>query len=191
MDIWAQHGIRRRCQLSLAAVLGIHLAAALTPGQTPAEYALKAAVLYNITKFVEWLPEAFKNPADPIAICVLGENPFGDTLNQVVSGKVRDGRKFAVRQISDVSNANGCQILFVSSSEQKHFHSILEGAPSRGTLTIGDTEGFATKGGIVNLRVEGDKIRLQINVGVAEKQRIRVSSRLLGLADIVKSGAGR
>jgi hypothetical protein len=68
---------------------------------------------------------------------------------------------------------------------------ILEGAPSRGTLTVGDTEGFAAEGGIVNLRVEGDKIHIQVNVGAAERQRIRISSRLLGLAEIVKSGASR
>jgi hypothetical protein len=155
------------------------------------EYTLKAAVLYNVTKFVEWPPEAFRSSSDPVAICVLGDNPFGDALSQAVGGKVHDGRKFAVRQVNDVSKASGCQILFVSSSEQKRLHSILVGTPSGGTLTISDTEGFTAEGGIVNLRVEGDKIRLQINVGAAERQRVRISSRLLGLAEIVKSSASK
>ncbi len=177
-------------RLSLAVVLGFCLPAAVT-GQGAEEYALKAAVIYNITKFVEWPPEAFTSPSDRITICVLGENPFGDALNQAVTGKAHDGRMFAVRKVPDASAVNGCQILFVSSSERARFRTILESVPSRGTLTIGDTEGFASQGGIVNLKVESGKIRIRINVGVAEQQKLRISSRLLGLAEIVKSGAGR
>ena len=192
MDMGANHHrARRRCRLSMAVILGIHLAAAVTHEQTVDEYVLKAAVLYNVTRFVEWPPDAFKSPSDPIAVCILGENPFGDELSQVVSGKVHDGRKFTVRRVPDVSEAHGCQILFVSSSEQKRFRSILEGVPSRGTLTIGDTEGFSAQGGIITLLLEGEKIHLHVNVGVAERARVRISSRLLGLAEIVKSSVGR
>src|SRR5689334_4468687 len=124
-DSGTKRRVRRWRRLSLAAILGIHLAATVARAQMAEEYTLKAAVLYNVTKFVEWPPEAFRSSSDPVAICVLGENPFGDALSQAVGGKLHDGRKFAVRQVNDVSKANGCQILFVSSSEQKRLHAIL------------------------------------------------------------------
>ena len=168
-------------------MIGIHLATALMGGEPAEEYALKAAVLYNVTRFVEWPPEAFKSPSDPITICILGENPFGDALKQAVDGKTHDGRKFVVRQVPDVSKAGTCQVLFISSSEQKRFRSILTEVPSRATLTVGDTGGFTNQGGVVNLSVEGQKIRLQVNLAAANHAHIRISSRLLGLAEIVKS----
>ena len=95
-------------------------------GQSANEYQVKAAFLYNFAKFVEWPAQSFKSPDDPIAICTLGQNPFGSMLEDTVNGKKLEGRGFVVRAISDVQQASGCHILFVSSSEQKHLRSILD-----------------------------------------------------------------
>jgi hypothetical protein len=91
--------------------------ALLTTGacaQVIEEYQIKAAFIYNFAKFVEWPPQAFKTSTDPITICVLGQNPFGNALEQAVSGKTVEGRTFVVRQLSSELPATGCQILFVS-----------------------------------------------------------------------------
>ena len=170
---------------SLACVLGCALVTSPARAQPAQEYALKAAVLYNITKFVEWPPQAFKGRSDPLTVCVLGENPFGDALIEALNGKLHESRGFNVRNFRDISSAGGCQVLFVSASEQKRFRSILDEVSARATLTIGDADGFTAAGGILNLKLEELKVRLQVNLAAAEKSGIRISSRLLSLAEIV------
>jgi YfiR/HmsC-like len=177
----------RRCgaiwRVGLAAALGWPAAAAHC--QTADEYQVKAAFIYNFAKFVEWPPEAFKTPAEPMTICVLGQNPFGGGLDRIVSGKAIEGRALAVRQISGEQQASGCQILFVSSSEGKRVGLIVSAFPRTGTLTIGETEDFALDGGVINFKIEDGRVRLQVNVKAAEKARLRISSKLLSLAQIV------
>jgi hypothetical protein len=150
------------------------------------EYRLKAAFVSSFAGFVEWPPDALKSPRDPIVICVLGENPFGSALDQAVIGKTLQDRKLAVRSIADVRQAAGCQILFISSSERKHLRSILKEPQLSGILTVGDSDDFTSEGGVIDLQVEGDRIRILINMEAAEQSRLRISSKLLSLARIVK-----
>jgi hypothetical protein len=163
---------------------GSHIRAAL--GQTTDEYQVKAAFLYNFAKFVEWPPQAFKSPTDPIAICILGEDPFGHALEDAVKGKTIEGRGFVVPRISEVRQADSCQILFVSSAERKRARAILAELRANGVLTVGETEGFAEAGGVINFKLEGGRLRLEINVDAAERAKLRLSSKLLSLAQIVK-----
>jgi YfiR/HmsC-like len=179
----------RTRQIAVRLALAMLVSAALcavTHGQTINEYELKAAFLYNFAKFVEWPPEAFKGPSEPIAICILGENPFGGALEQAVNGKLVDGRKFVIRQVTGPQQASRCHILFVCSPEQKRALSILGELKTAGSLTVGDTDGFASAGGVVNFMVERGKIRFQINLEAAEREKLRISSKLLNLAQIVK-----
>jgi hypothetical protein len=150
------------------------------------EYQVKAAFIYNFAKFVEWPPQAFKNSTDPITICVLGQNPFGNALEEAVSGKTVEGRTFVVRTLSGEQPAVGCQIVFVSSSERKRFHAILGEIKAGGVLTVGETETFASEGGVINFKIEAGRVRLQVNVDAAEQAKLRISSKLLSLAQIVK-----
>ena len=155
-------------------------------GQKIDEYQLKAAFVCNFANFVEWPPDAFKSPADPLAICVLGHNPFGRSLEGLLEGKVAGGRALAVREISDVRQAGGCHILFVSSSERLRFRSILESLRTSSVFSVGDTNDFIADGGLVNLRLEEGKVRIEINASVAKERNLRISSRLLSLARSVK-----
>ena len=156
-----------------------------TRGQSANEYQVKAAFLYNFAKFVEWPAQSFKGSDDPIAICTLGQNPFGSMLEDAVKGKTLEGRAFVVRAIPDVRQARGCHILFISSSEQKHLQLILESIKAPGILTVGETEGFAKNGGIINFKLEGGMVRFEINVGAAAKEGLQIRSNLLSLAEIV------
>jgi hypothetical protein len=155
-------------------------------GQTTEEYRVKAAFLRNFPKFVEWPSQAFKNPSEPFAICVLGKNPFGDALARAVSGGTVDGRPFSVLQIEDPSPARICQILFISASERRRLHSILGELKGAATLTVGECDDFAEAGGVVNFKIEGGSIRLQINPAAAAQQQLHISAKLLSLAEIVK-----
>ena len=105
------------------------------------EYTVKAAYLYNFAKFVEWPAEAFHGPADPISICVVGQNPFGRKLREAVDGKLVGGRRFALRHLLDVGQAAGCHIVFVASSERDRFGPMLEDLKANGILTGGRHSG--------------------------------------------------
>jgi YfiR/HmsC-like len=175
--------------MSLRISFGIALWATLGRGAGgPAidEYAMKAAFIYNFAKFVAWPPQAFRTSTDPITICVLGQNPFGSGLDDVVSGKAIEGRAFVVRRLSGEQSPAGCQILFVSSSERKRLHAIFDEIKTRGVLTVGETDTFASEGGMINFQVQAGRVRFQVNVDAAEQANLHISSKLLSLAQIVK-----
>lgn len=169
----------------------IALLAAVTPltGTSPApvdEYEVKAAFIYNFAKFVAWPARAFKSPADPVAICILGDDPFNGALERAVSGKTVEGRAFTVQQFRETDMECDCQVLFVSSSGRKRFQSVAAGLKAAGVLIIGESMGFATEGGVINFKIESGKVRFEINVDAAEQQQLHISSKLLSLAQVVK-----
>jgi hypothetical protein len=166
-------------------ILGLLLTTAAW-GQTVEEYRVKAAFLFNFAKFVDWPAQVFKSSADPITICVVGQNPFGHALVDVVSGKTTGGRTFLVRDASGPHPAAGCQILFVSSSERKHLRSTLSEIRTDGVLTVGETDSFISEGGIINFKIENGRVCLQVNPEAADLARLHISSKLLSLAQIIK-----
>ena len=168
-------------------VLAGMLLVACVRGQVLDEYQVKAAFLYNFAKFVEWPPEAFKTPKDPILVCVLGHNPFGNALEDAIRGKSIEGRTFAYRHVSDAESASACQILFVGWEESKHFRALLESLKPMGILTVGEAQGFATGGGVINFKLDEGRVRFEINLDAAEHEQLHISAKLLSLAQIVKS----
>jgi hypothetical protein len=155
-------------------------------GQAAEEYRLKAAFVASISGFVEWPPDALKNASDPLVICVLGEDPFGSALDQTISGKAVQDHKLIARRIAEVRQAFGCQILFISSSERRRLHGILKEVQASAILTVGDAGNFTSEGGMIDLLLEGDRIRILVNTEAADLGRLRISSKLLSLARIVK-----
>jgi hypothetical protein len=176
---------RNRITRLLAIFLAGAVAWADARGQTVDEYQVKAAFLYNFAKFVEWPPRTFKSSRDPITICIVGQSPVGAALEQAVNSKTIDARAFVIRQVAGVQPSGGCQILFVGASERKRLKSILGEVKTSGVLTVGEMDGFVAEGGVVNFTLEEGKIRFQINLNAAEQQKLRISSKLLSLAQIV------
>ena len=150
------------------------------------EYKVKAAFIYNFAKFLVWPAKVFNGPADPVSICILGDDPFHGALEQATSGKSVEGRGFSVRHLSNTDSGSNCQILFVSASGRKRFHALAENLKSGSVLSIGESPGFAAEGGILNFKVESGRVRFEINVQAAEQQQLQISSKLLSLAEIVK-----
>ena len=172
---------------ALTLVLAVLITARAAPAQKIDEDHFKAAFLFNVAQFVEWPLPAFKAASDPVVGCILGGSPLGDLLGRAASRNLVGGRRFVVRRISDARQSDGCHILFVSSSQKKHWRSVLKETARKGVLTVGDTEGFAAQGGVFNFKHEGDRIRIQVNLEAAQEQKLRISSKLLSLSQIVKS----
>jgi hypothetical protein len=163
--------------LSLALV--VLTASAVTGQPTASEYEVKAAFLYNFARFVEWPEGASGNQ---FVIGVFGEDPFGSVLDQTVGGKRVGGNELVLRRFRSLESLEPCQILFIAAGEQGRFAEVvaaLHGAP---VLTVGESEGFLERGGIINLRLEDQKVRFEINAGEAERAGLKISSQLLKLA---------
>jgi hypothetical protein len=177
------------CLLS-AMALGSH-AEALDSSDS-AEYLIKAGFIYNFAKLVEWPTASFAQPDSPIVIGILGEDPFGATLDRIVADKKINGRGFAVKRVKwsrDFRDLRDCNILFVSSSEKEHIESVIDAMKGLPILTIGDAPGFAKRGGIINFLLEDNKVRFEVNVEAAKHADLTISSRLLTLARIVQQAA--
>jgi len=166
-------------------LLGI-LLSPLCSGQAFNEYQVKAAFLYTLTRFVEWPAQSFSGPSAELAICVFGADPFGNYLADAVRGKAVEGHPLAVRRLADRPVAGECHILFIAASEQARMRSLLAGVAAPGLLTAGDTPDFAAQGGVVGLRLEGDHIGLIVNLAAADRAKLKVSSRVLSLATVIR-----
>jgi hypothetical protein len=148
------------------------------------EYHVKAAFIFNFARFVEWPAQAFKSADEPIEICVLGQNPFGSLLDKAVEGKVVGTRRFVVREVRDAPQAGQCHIVFVSAEGWPRSRAVLGGIKKCCVLTVGETGEFIAGGGMINLRLEDARVRVEINPDAAERARLRISSKLLSLAEI-------
>jgi hypothetical protein len=175
--------IAHRAQRAL--LLGI-LASGMCRAQVFYEYQVKAAFLYTFAKFVEWPPQTFPGPGAAMTICVLGEDPFGSFLNDVIRGKTVGERPLVVYRLANLRGVGECQILFIAASERSRMPAVLASVSNPGLLTVGDTPEFASQGGIIGLQRDGDRIRLVVNPSAAEKAKLRISSRVLSLATIIK-----
>jgi hypothetical protein len=170
--------------LVVAAGLMLGVAPAALAQSAP-EPVLKAAFLYNFAKFAEWPADAA--PADPLTICVFGDAAIADALDETVKGRTVDGRKTVVVRVKP-EGFRGCHVLYLSGLDAKRAQAIIDDLKSAPVLTVGDREQFAQSGGIAGLFVEQGRMRFAINVEAAQRGRLRISSRLLSLAKIVKDG---
>ena len=151
------------------------------------EYMIKAAFLYNFAKFIEWPPKTFEDSKSPVRLCVLGKNPFGIALESI-EGKTIHGRKLIIEQLNSTKEIKICHMLFISESEKKQLDYILNNIKDLNVLTIGDTENFARLGVIINLTMAKKKIRFKINLDAANRAGLKISSKLLKLANIIQEG---
>jgi YfiR/HmsC-like len=153
------------------------------------EYLIKAGFIYNFANLVQWPSNAFAQPDSPIVIGILGEGSFGTILDRVLEGKKVNGRAFLVKRLRSVTDLKECHILFVSSSDMTHLTEAIHLVKGMPILTIGEIPGFAKRGGIINLVIEDNKVRFEVNVEAAKEADLNISSRLLALAKIVQQPA--
>lgn len=168
--------------LAAAWLLGSGLAAQTA---RPSEYQVKAVFLYNFAQFVDWPPDAVVDSQAPVVIGVLGENPFGETLDATVRGEHRGTRSFVVRRYQHVEDVKGCDILFISRPEGDRPEGVLADLKRRPILTVSDADGFAEHGGMIGFVTDRSRIRLQINLGAAQAAHLTISSKLLRLAEVI------
>ena len=160
--------------------------AAVAQTGSAGEYELKAAMLYRLTYFVEWPATVVPDSEGPTILCVLGQDPVGTALPSVISGKAGSGRRTEVRHPRSANEIRGCQVVYVAASEKKNIAQILAALKGSGVLTVADMAQFAAKGGMIQFSLEDNRVRFDVNLAEATQAGLKISSRLLMLARIVK-----
>jgi hypothetical protein len=156
----------------------------------PTEYQVKAAYLYNFGRFVEWPAKLAASNSHSFAICVLGQDPFGPTLNATLADETINGKSVVAKRIPSPDEAVNCRILFISSSEEGHLKQILAVLDRESVLTVSDLPQFSRRGGMVQFVLDEKRVRFEINLTPAEHAGLTLSSELLKLATNVRRSAG-
>jgi hypothetical protein len=149
------------------------------------EYELKAVLIYNFAQYTDWPTNAFESVDSPFVIGILGNDPFGGSLETTVENETIAGRTFLVKHFSTVAEIQTCHILYIGQSETKRLGTVLAGLKGRPILTLSDIENSAYAGVCVRFLTVNNKIRLRINVDSLSADNLVMSSKILRLAEIV------
>lgn len=174
--------IRTACLIALMVILAVPGASAAPPPDVTGEYRLKAALMYRIAKFVRWPDAAI---ADDLGICVLGEDPFGRSLDELEALQVRDVRIRTYRKINLRDLGADCAVVFVSESERSRLDIVLSRLGGQPVLTIADFDGFSDAGGMIEFSRSASRIGFKVNVDASERAGLQISSQLLQVASTV------
>jgi hypothetical protein len=151
------------------------------------EYQLKAAFLYNFTKFVDWPPQHFATEHEPITIAILGANPFGAELEMIVKERRVNGREIAITTGASMADIEGADMVFFARDvEDDKLNGLVEKLHGAGVLTIGDSSRFRQEGVVILFVFEGDKVRFEIDMEAAERSQVKISAQLQKLAKTLR-----
>ncbi len=151
----------------------------------PSDYQVKAAYLYNFGRFIEW-PRVVTAKSGPFTVCVLGQDPFGSTLDATMAGETIAGRNVVAKRISTPEESVNCQILFLSAAEAGRLNKIVEGLDKAAVLTVSDMPQFAQRGGMIQFVLEGNRVRFEVNLIATQHAGLTLSSDLLRVATAVR-----
>jgi len=187
-----RRGCRYRVNSSLAgaAALALLLVASVRAQPSkPLDYQVKAVYLLNFGRFVTWPAGDQAVDSATFRLCVLGQDPFGQTLDATVAAESIDGKSVVTRRIAKPEESDGCRMLFVSASEDRQLTQIVRVLDKSAILTVSDMPGFLQRGGMIQFVAEGKRVRFQINAAAAQHVGLALSSELLRVAASVKTAA--
>lgn len=160
-------------------ILCLCLGLAAAHASIRSEYEVKAAFLYNFTRFVSW--SQVGDSSAPLEVCVFGDDPFGELLDPL-HGRKSQGRELQIRYPENTYSLTGCDVLYIGQSESRNLANIFNIAQQHGMLTVSDLQDFARKGGMFGYVKRGNVIRFEINLKAATEAGLTINSRLLELA---------
>ena len=153
--------------------------------QPPLEYDVKAALLLNFARFIEWPESAFADARTPIDICVFTPNPFGQALDRTLQAESVGTHPLSTRNVRNASEGVGCHLLFVPAGTESRAAELVR-RPGPHTVTVGESNAFEDLGGAVSFVLEQGRIRFNVNLHPVEERGVRISARMLQLAGRVE-----
>lgn len=148
------------------------------------ETQIKGVFLYNFAQFGQWPESKFETPSAPFIIGVLGPDPFGQFLDEIVRDEKTNGHPIKIERFSSAADARHCHILFIEKSKSEELPEILQSLEGQHVLTVSDMADFPVKGGMVGFFIKNNKIAFEINMTEYKSSGLILSSRLLKLAEI-------
>jgi hypothetical protein len=181
-----------RGMLAGVALAGAMLAAApaqAQPGAAALERSVKAAFIYKFLGYTEFPSSAFGDPAAPVVIGVVGSEEMAAELGRIVAGRNINNRPVVVRPLRDGENSGAVHLLFVAGADSAQTARVLRQAPAGPMLLVTECGDCLQAGSIINFRIVGQRVRFDVSLDAADKNNIRLSSRLLTVANHVSKGA--
>ena len=171
--------------IALGLLMALAVISPPTARAEPTEQEVKAALIFNITRFVEWPASSFASPTAPLVVAILGQDDVSDVLETMLRHKSVNNHPLEVRHVQSLDDARKCHVVYVATSERRRADAILEVLRGTSTLTVADIEHFAERGGHFNLELQDRRVHIIANPTSAATSRLKISARLLSLADIV------
>ena len=144
-----------------------------------------AKLLFNIAKFVEWPVDVIGN-RNLITFAIFGEDDLASVLAATMCTKSINGRRVFVRCVGRVQDLKDCQIVYISTSQERRVREVLDALRGQSVLTVAHLQGFAADGGMVEFAEDTLRTHFSINLGSAKQAHLTISSKLLVLATIVQ-----
>jgi hypothetical protein len=181
-------GLAGRVGLLCAALLAAWSAGAAEDAAS-LEQRVKAAFLYQFASYVEWPALSFAQPDTPVTIAVMGAEQLAAELKQLSAGRTVGGRKVEVRQVRPGDTLAGINILFIGSAENARLAQVVQTAKSRPMLIVTEADGALTQGSMINFVIVDRRVRFEVALDSVERSGLKLSSRLLAVAQQVRTGA--
>ena len=166
-----------------AVLLGVMTMPAAAGSQDILEQDIRAAFLYNFTRFIDWPHEAL--PDDQFRICIMGDERLARAVDQIIVGETAAGRPLARLQVPSPDAARRCQILYVAASEMPRGAAVLTTLREAPVLTVSDGGQFLEHGGAIRFLLEQNRVRFDVSLPALQRARLSASSKLLRVARTV------
>ena len=148
------------------------------------EYQVKAAFLFNFTRFVHWPASAYSSADAPFNIGIIGNDPFGKYLDDLVIGEQVEGHPIVVRRFADGEDVSRCHMLFININIPGKLKSICSLAAGHQILTVSDADNFIISGGIIRFFKEDNRIKFEVKLAAAKASQLDISAKLLQVAKV-------
>ena len=175
----------RRCMVIVATLGAVSAAAILLEAQGVSTPGLTAAFLFNFVKFTTWPADGLRE-GSPIVICVDGNEPVAGALVQLTKDKTVEGHALAIRRTDLERPLTECHVVYAASLNANRAQELIRSTSGHPILTVSDLEDFAERGGVANFFIDGGRMRFAVNPDAADRARLRISSKLLALAKVVR-----
>jgi YfiR/HmsC-like len=152
---------------------------------TDEEYAVKAAFIFHFAQLIDWPPQTRTDGDNSLSVCTIGNDPFQGALESTVAGKAVGNRVMRVRHLKPSEDTLTCDVLFLGEAESKRIPMLLAALHNAPVLTVGETAGFLSAGGMISFVLEDNNVRFGINLYAAKNANLKIGSRLLFLAQTV------
>lgn len=154
--------------------------------QPVTETSVKAAFLYRFLSYVEWPAGAFVSADAPYIIAVIGASNMAEELKRLVAGRTAGARPIEVQQLGVNDSLSHVHVLYVGDLPSPQYEQVLGGAQQHAILSVTDKKEWRQSRSVIQFKPLGNRVSFDVALDIAEKSQLKISSRMLSVADQVR-----